>query len=85
MATDSLFAWICVLAAGALGLLGESGLLGDLLIGAGLGALLGKLVIGSLERGGRELSGPRARQLDRAWIGAGIALVLGIDLATELL
>jgi len=44
------FAWICVLAAGALGLLGESGLLGDLLIGAGLGALLGKLVIGSLER-----------------------------------
>ncbi len=82
---STLLALAGLIGATALGVLGELPLLADLLIGAGVGALIAKAVIGRLERGGRELPGPRVRQLDRAYIAAGMALALVINLAAKLL
>ncbi len=68
---STLLALAGLIGATALGVLGELPLLADLLIGAGVGALIAKAVIGRLERGGRELrslSSPM-RQFGREFSG----------------
>jgi outer membrane lipoprotein SlyB len=64
-------------AASALAISDRVPLLTDVLIGAGAGAIAGKLVSTRLERRrGTDLDARRVRQLDLAWTLAGVAFAL---------
>jgi hypothetical protein len=56
-------------------------LLQDLLVGAGLGSMAGRLIAHRLERSrGKELPAMRVRQIEAKWIvgGMGIGLLSGV-------
>lgn len=51
----------------------------DVLVGAGVGSVIGRLMVHRAEhRGGEELPAMRVRQVEAYWISAGIAMGLVI-------
>jgi hypothetical protein len=71
-------------AAGAsLAALSDLPVIPDALIGIGVGAAIGKLLIWRLERDGDELASRRARQIEAVWIAAGLVVAVAISLIVE--
>jgi predicted acylesterase/phospholipase RssA len=74
-----------VTGAAVLAVLDELAVFQDVFIGAGAGAIIGKLVVGWRERGGHQLAEYRRRQLEVRWITLGAGFGLGLYLFVELL
>jgi len=74
-----------VTGAAVLAVLDELAVFQDVFVGAGAGAIIGKLIVGFRERGGRELGEYRRRQLEVRWIAVGAGFGLGLYILVELL
>jgi hypothetical protein len=74
---------VCV--AATLAVLEELALFRDVFIGAGAGAILGKVIVGWRERRGRRLDEWRRRQLEVRWISVGAGAALLLYLVVQLL
>ncbi|MDQ3647530.1 MAG: hypothetical protein M3433_02900 [Actinomycetota bacterium] len=73
-----------VTAASTLAVLDEVPLLTDVMIGAGAGVIVGKLLTHRLERRHGELSSARVRQIEWAWTAARVGGALLVNAAFRL-
>lgn len=80
----TVLAAVGVCLAATLAVLEELSLFRDVLIGAGAGAIVGKLIVGWRERGGRQIDDWRRRQLEVRWISVGAGAALVVYLVVEL-
>ncbi len=75
-----------VVLAATLAVLEDLALFRDVFVGAGAGAIVGKLVVGGRERGGRrQIPDWRRRQLEVRWITVGASGALLLYIVVELL